>query len=120
MFTGPWATACWTAAGALVGTLLGYRLALAKDRRNERNAVADRLRITLLKRGGFDPIDADLYLQVLPFWQRWRFRRAVQRYEKATADYQQEPTYGTRVYTASAAAEIKASIDALLRLTRWR
>ena len=104
----------------LGGLLVGNRLAIGRDRRRERNVVAQRLRVALLNRGGLDRIDTDLYLQMLSFWPRWRFRRAVERHQKATADHQYDPNYGTAVFTASAAAELKSSTDALLRHTRQR
>src|ERR1019366_946348 len=100
--------------------LLGNWLAIGRDRRKEINDAALKIHVTLLKGGRLDPIDADLYLQMLPLWPRWRFRRAVERHQKATADHQYDPSYGTAVFTASAAAELKSSTDALLGHTRWR
>ena len=104
----------------LGGLLLGNWLAISRDRRKEINEAAHTIHTTLLRRGGLDPIDADLYLQMLPFYHRWRFRRAVERLQKANEDYQPDPTFGTPVFTASAHTERRASIDALLRHTRWR
>jgi hypothetical protein len=75
----------------LIGLLVGNRLAIGRDRRNEFNSLAEPIRKLLLREKERlnpyspipDKIDLLLLRERLPFWKRKRFDQALFNYQKS-------------------------------------
>lgn len=109
----------------LLGLLIGNRLAIGRDRRKEFNALADPIRILLLREkerpnlSGAAPNKVDLAVlrERLPFWKRRRFDRALENYQKSKGEENLErDQYGSVSYKDQFL--IIHGIDALLRIIR--
>lgn len=127
---GPVGAALWGFFCLTIGALLGHWLSLGRERRKERNEVAQRIRGALLRnRDEPDledelpgPADIDLLAQMLP-------RRSQQGFRKAAAEYQKKAreTHPLRVERAIGnmvvlhdPKGVVAAIDTLLPYTRYK
>jgi hypothetical protein len=110
---------------ALIGLLVGSRLAIGRDRRKEFNALAEPIRVLLLREkerlspysATPDKVNLTLFRERLPFWKRRAFDRALQNYQKSKNEQNWErDQYGSVSYKNQTL--IIHSIDALLKIIK--
>ena len=108
------------------GAFVGHRFSLSRDRRQERNAAAARVRSPLLaKQNDLRPElpmpsgnDIDTFEQLLPWWERKRFTAAWGRLKLYESEARYQDTYGQAHYHQT--DRMTDELAVVLRFTRLR
>lgn len=116
----------WSSAGFLVGTLVGHRLGLDRDRRSEFNKIADQIRPILQSQladiraplYAVSDTTAHLLIDIKYPWQRAKLRAALAEYSQAHHQHVVQDVYGAPSYTRTDHIE-RASIELITQLKRW-
>lgn len=111
---------------SLIGFWAGFRAQLWLARRNEWNAVVDRIRSQVVTAQAkehwaaqLSPADIDLFLNQAPARVERRVREVLAKHEAIAAAYQRD-SWGGWYYSEDQQSDMKALLEELLRSVRRR
>ena len=109
----------------MIGVFVGHWLTLGRDRRKEFNELVDWIRPALFNEKerlspmskGVDKIQFISFSEVLPFWKRHCFDKAVEQYKKSTSNENYVQDSAGQVFYKDTKTVVH-SIDSLLRFMK--